>query len=325
MKKSIKLTLGLLGISTISAITVGSVISCSNNNTNLASNNNQDNKNSNNKSSSTNPNSSNDTSFIPYSELTKTVTKEPSFAAALANWTQRWKQLTSNRETYLKMITNDFNACLSDFTKFTNTNPFLYNIYQNTLYGYDWLINNSYSNIHISLNKDNTFNISYDCTTNIGYKNDNISHPNVIQVVSTNKYSDVNFKPCLLHLFNLKYLTTSNTQNFSFFCGEETNLGSCSYQLSLKILSNNFYDSSPDKAPECPGGEGNIKSVYSFINQEKSKNLKNINSPGLCPYYISDYIWPIFLGAIQRENGFFLISSYQNGINYGELSLQNNK
>ena len=85
MKKSIKLTLGLLGISAISAITIGSVISCSNNNTNLASNNNQDNKNSNNKSSSTNPNSSNDTSYIPYSELTKTVTKEPSFAAALAN------------------------------------------------------------------------------------------------------------------------------------------------------------------------------------------------------------------------------------------------
>ncbi|MBQ5500673.1 MAG: hypothetical protein IIT81_00460, partial [Mycoplasmataceae bacterium] len=244
--------------------------------------------------------------------------KEPSFAAALANWTQRWKQLTSNKETYLKMITNDFNGCLSDFTKFTNTNPFV-NTYQSLLYSYDLLINNSYSNVQISLNKNNTFNISYDCTTNIGYKNNNVSYPNVIQVVSTNKYSNISFKPCLLRLFNLKYLLSSN-KNFSFFCGEEANLGSYSYEYNVKILSNTLYTDWPNKAPEDPYGEGDMKSLLSYLNQEKS--VGSINSTST--YYKTDSIYPIWLGTSMRENGIFLISSYQNGINYGELSLPNN-
>ena len=88
----------------------------------------------------------------------------------------------------------------------------------------------------------------------------------------------------------------------------------------MKILSNNLYDVSPNKAPECPSGEGSIKSLYSFINQEKPVGSINLSST----YYTTDSIYPIWLGTSMRENGIFLISSYQNGINYGKLTIPKN-
>ena len=215
MKKSIKLTLGVLGISAISAITVGSVISCSNNNTNLASNNNQDNKNSNNKSSSTNPNSSNDTSFIPYSELTKTVTKEPSFAAALANWTNRWKQLTSNSETYLKMITNDFNAFLNYSTQEANSDPTwiskICNI-KNTA------ITQSFDSVNVFLNQNNTFNISFNLIAHFGYIENN-KFSNGFDLIQKIKLLNATFKP---YLFVYQY-SSSNPNKQIVYSGEFMN------------------------------------------------------------------------------------------------------
>ena len=318
MKKSIKLTLGLLGISTISAITIGSVISCSNNNTNLASNNNQDNKNSNNKSSSTNPNSSNNTSFIPYSELTKTVTKEPSFAAALANWTQRWKQLTSNSETYLKMITNDFNACLSLTTNFINNNPddFFDNDAGLSI-GHGVLLHISFSNIQILLNKNNTFNISYDYILDFGYIKNNISYPNVFTVQAKDVISNLSFSPYLFTK-NLSYYFYSATKGimnpvYVLYAGECISSGKFDVYVTNYVINHN------EELSNAPNW---------LIEKSKAFNILKISNTNpeqnfiISKKYYDDisFIWPIFLGWDAID----LISSYQNGINYGEFSFPNN-
>ena len=314
MKKSIKLTLGLLGISTISAITVGSVISCSNNNTNLASNNNQDNKNSNNKSSSTNPNSSNDTSFIPYSELTKTVTKEPSFAAALANWTNRWKQLTSNRETYLKMITNDFNACLEQTYYFMKNNPgYFFDAKGPGTISHTVLLNISPCNIQIFFNKDNTFNISYDFIVNLGYLKNNKSYPNVLTIEGENCLSNISFYPYIFTT-NITNMFSSNNESYKnndYYGGEYIKSAKLDYYTIKKNINQT---SEFNDAPPWLVNLANRATI--------SKSKPNIN------HQISD------MTAYQNECSFVffpfgsyqvtLISSYQNGINYGELSFPNN-
>ena len=318
MKKLINLTLGLLGISTISAITVGSVISCSNNNTNLVSNNNQDNKNSNNKSSSTNPNSSNDTSFIPYSELTKTVTKEPSFAAALANWTNRWKQLTSNSETYLKMITNDFNACLEQTYYFMKNNPgyFFDQEGPNTI-SHTVLLNISASNIQIVLNKNNTFNISYDSIINLGYIKNNKSYSNVVTIESEICISNISFSPYIFTT-NITNMFSSNNESYKnndYYGGEYIKSAKFDLYLTRYVINN------PQELNDAPNWL--IEKSKAFNSTTISKSKPNINSE------INN------MTASQNECSFIffpfgsyyvsLISSYQNGINYGELSFANNK
>ena len=303
MKKSIKLTLGLLGISAISAITVGSVISCSNNNSNLASNNNQDNKNSNNKSSSTNQNSPNDTSFIPYSDLTKSVTKEPSFNAALTAWTNDWSKLTTNPETYLNLITNDFNACLSYSTNLMENNPnfFVHN---------EQLNKSTFSCPQISLNKNNTFNITYNLVNNYGYLENNKSYANVFTIKYIIKLSNISFRPCLSP--NKTYWSTSPSQSTikeaTLFAGEYAFSGSISICINQFIINqkNEF-----NNAPKWIINEyDNIKTPYSYTHDINS-NSENLNLEG-----------PIITIPINAD--IYLINSYQNGINYGELSFSNN-
>ncbi|MBQ5492874.1 MAG: hypothetical protein IIT78_03260 [Mycoplasmataceae bacterium] len=316
MKKSIKLTLGLLGISAISAITVGSVISCSNNNSNLASNNNQDNKNSNNKSSSTNPNSSNDTNFIPYSELTKMVTKEQNFTAALANWTQRWKQLTSNRETYLKMITNDFNACLSYTTEFFNAHSNIKDDWFLSRYGHNWIASQSYSNVQISLNKNNSFDISYDCTDYIGYTNDKHVYPKVIEVTSKNYYDNITFIPFLYNL-----IPPRNDLNSTplYYSGCYSNSGTYTYIPTVTILSESDFKTAPAEVFNFILPSENTQ----WINYIKEISNTNLSNTG-CSAYGSGgpfgIMWCHIISRLFDYGLLYLISSYQNGINYGELS-----
>lgn len=325
MKKSIKLTLGLLGISAISAITVGSVISCSNDSSMVSTtSNNSSNSNNTNKSSSTNPNSSNDTSFIPYSELTKTVTKEPSFAAALANWTNKWNQLTSNKETYLKMITNDFNASLSDTTEFFNAHS---NAKDNWLTNcYDRICSESYSNVQISLNKNNTFNISYDTTSYIGYIKNKIAYPQVIKITSKNNYTNLTFTPYLYKSLNSITWNINGPLNHggSFYAGEFASGGTYTYCGKAIILSKVEYDNAPSQTlfnSKMTNGQNLVQSLN--INfKENLQDKDNNTGAKLFPLMYSNMvISPIFSGS----GYLLLISSYQNGINYGELSLPNNK
>ncbi|MBO7044203.1 hypothetical protein J6W34_06750 [bacterium] len=91
MKKSIKLILGLLGITTISAITIGSVISCSNDNDNSNNNSGSNSEVNVNEEGQTlsNPN----TKFIiPYTDLSTNIINDPttnkpyaSYSDALSN------------------------------------------------------------------------------------------------------------------------------------------------------------------------------------------------------------------------------------------------
>ena len=313
MKKSIKLTLGLLGISAISAITVGSVISCSNDSSMVSTNsNNSSNSNNTNKSSSTNPNSSNDTSFIPYSELTKTVTKEPSFAAALANWTNKWNQLTANPKTYLALITNDFNACLSDTTEFFNAHS---NSKDNWLTNcYDWICSESYSNVQISLNKNNTFNISYDSICYIGYIKNKISYQQVIKITSENNYTNLTFKPYIYCIPDMNYSGSLLTGGLSsnMYAGEYITTGVYKYIPTVTILSKTYFSNAPKQT------------FPNWLENEKNKTLNTTdNSPNAGQNFFPGNVAHI---EIYIFNPYFpmLVSSYQNGMNFGELSSPNN-
>ena len=315
MKKSIKLTLGLLGISAISAITVGSVISCSNDSSMVSTNsNNSSNSNNTNKSSSTNPNSSNDTSFIPYSELTKTVTKEPSFAAALANWTQKWDQLTSNKETYLKMITNDFNACLQQTYYFMKNNPgYFFDQEGPGTISHTVLLTISPCNIQIFLNKDNTFNISYDSIINLGYLKNNKSYPNVVTIEFENCISNISFSPYIF--------TTNITNTFSSYNGSQKNdvLYGGEYIESAKfdcyVIKKNINQTSEfNNGPSWLvhfANEAAISKSKPTINYEDNNIMASQNE---CSFIFFPF------GSYEVN----LISSYQNGVNYGELSFPNN-
>lgn len=118
MKKSIKLILELLGITTISAITIGSVISCSNDNNN--SNNNSDSDVNVNQEGQTlsNPN----TKFIiPYTDLSTNIINDPttnkpytSYNDALSNWTSTFNNLTSTQTQYENVIYDTIQSYLSN-------------------------------------------------------------------------------------------------------------------------------------------------------------------------------------------------------------------
>ena len=122
MKKSIKLILGLLGITTISAITIGSVISCSNDNEN--SNNNSDSNSNVNENEEGQTLSNPNTKFIiPYTDLSTNIINDPltnkpytSYSDALSNWTSTFNNLTSTQTQYENVVYDAIQSYLSNNT-----------------------------------------------------------------------------------------------------------------------------------------------------------------------------------------------------------------
>ena len=117
MKRSLKLTLGLLAIGSISAIAVGSVVSCSNDSSSKS-----DSTTSSSKSSSST--ASPTVSTVEYSNLSKKVisnptTQEPftNYSDALVNWQDTYKNLTSTQTGYENIIT----SALDSFFKSSNS------------------------------------------------------------------------------------------------------------------------------------------------------------------------------------------------------------
>ena len=303
MKKSIKLTLGLLGISAISAITVGSVISCSNDSSMVSTNSNNS-SNSNNTNKSNTSNKENTTNFIPYSELTKTVTKEPSFAAALANWTNYWNKLTANPETYLNLITNDVNSCLNYSSELINKNPLI-------SFGGDGQTNvtctEKCNDVNISLNKNNTFNISFSFTSYIGYMENNKINPG-FELTLNLDYSNVKFMPYLLS----KCTFAHSSNNQIVYGGEFMSTFTLNVQPSISkliISSNNSETRS-------------LKQVYSFFNKNDlfSSSDKSYSFDAPTQSLPSNIIC---LGIPVAHLGQF-IDSFNNGMNFGKLTIPNN-
>ena len=300
MKKSIKITLGLLGITTISAITVGSVISCSNNSSMVSTN-------SNNSSSSNkqNTNQTNDTSFVPYSDLTKTVTKEPSFDAALADWTNKWNQLTANPKTYLALITNDVNACLSYSCKLTNEDPTSINIGSPKPYA-NFTLTQSFNNVNVSLNKNNTFNISFNLIANYGYMENKQINPG-FNISFNIDLINVTFKPYLFYLYN-SAVSSSTSKSQIVYGGEFMN----SYTFNIKA--------SVSKLNSMPNNNSTkyIKNIYSSRFQKYSSSPFNETSKSdnnKIPFSSSPFIYS---GDVYPWACGIYINSFNNGINFGK-------
>lgn len=293
MKTWKKVFVTLSSIALITTVPLA-IVSCSNN-ANLVS------KNSNNKNSNQ-TNNENSTNFVPYTDLTKTVTKEPSFNAALTNWTNKWKQLISNKETYLKMITNDLNTLLNYSTQEENSDPTWISTMchiKNTA------ITQSFDNVNVSLNQNNTFNISFNLIAHFGYIENN-KFSNGFDLIQKIKLLNATFKP---YLFVYQY-SSSNPNKQIVYSGEFMNSFDFDMTGSLSTISslpnNNAtiwikkYYEGYTKAFQSK------KNCYSFLNETYTSSLpisssSIIESPLQNPYNCGIYI-----------------DSYNNGINYGK-------
>ncbi|MBQ5492884.1 MAG: hypothetical protein IIT78_03310 [Mycoplasmataceae bacterium] len=296
MKKSIKLTLGLLGISAISAITVGSVISCSNDSSMVSTNSNNS-SNSNNTNKSNTSNKENTTNFIPYSELTKTVTKEPSFGAALTAWTNDWKKLTANPETYLNLITNDVNACLSYSSKLVNANPTWISKIANIK---NIAIEQSYKNVDVLLNKNNTFNISFTLIANFGYiQNDKFSSG--FSFIYNINFLNSTFKPYLFQLQNI------NSSNQIVYGGEFMNSFNFNAKASISKLSSSMPKNNATTWVQKQYN-GSVMDLQTFNKKFYSNNFYNVKKPINIDYPDINY---------QSVNNPLTISLFVNSYNYG--------
>ena len=142
MKKTIKLFLAFIGLIIISATTVITIISCSSNNsyvkTNNSNINNKQTKNNNIGSSQKNSTSSstisnnlqpcnNENFVISYNKLNQSIIKNndnnkpyTSYDKALNEWTKIYAKLTSNKNTYEKVINTAIKSTI--FNLFPNIN-----------------------------------------------------------------------------------------------------------------------------------------------------------------------------------------------------------
>ncbi|MBQ5492779.1 MAG: hypothetical protein IIT78_02780 [Mycoplasmataceae bacterium] len=188
MKKSMKLILGLLGITTISAITIGSVISCSNDN-NTSNNNSDSNSNVNVNEEGQTLSNPNTKFIIPYTDLSTNVINDPttnkpytSYSDALSNWTSTFNNLTSTQTQYENIVYDAIQSYLSNnilsgggldayfsFPIWSNTENFTTII--NDI-NYSINTKTQITNIQISFNNKNV-NLSFNQNETIYLMNDN--------------------------------------------------------------------------------------------------------------------------------------------------------
>ncbi|MBO6022240.1 hypothetical protein J6P68_05490, partial [bacterium] len=144
-------------------------------------------------------------------------------------------------ETYLKMITNDFNACLEQTYYFMKNNPgyFFDQEGPNTI-SHTVLLNISASNIQIVLNKNNTFNISYDSIINLGYIKNNKSYSNVVTIESEICISNISFSPYIFTT-NITNMFSSNNESYKnndYYGGEYIKSAKFDLYLTRYVINN---------------------------------------------------------------------------------------
>lgn len=213
MKKSIKLILGLLGITTISAITIGSVISCSNDND--TSNNNSGSNSEVNVNQEGQTLSNPNTKFIiPYTDLSTNIINDPttnkpytSYSDALSNWTSTFNNLTSTQTQYENIVYGAIQSYLSNkILSATGFNGyFSFSIWSNTenftttINDINYSINTKtqITKIQISFNNKNV-NLSFNVNKTTYLMNDNTK---TMYLIGEGEYyiniSNISFTPTI--------------------------------------------------------------------------------------------------------------------------------
>ena len=220
MKRFLKLTLGLLAIGSISAIAVGSVVSCSNDSSSKS----DSTTSSSNKSSSST--TSPTVSTLEYSNLSKKVISNPttqkpftSYSDALVNWQNTYNNLTSTQTGYENVIT----SALDSFFKSSNSLAFKTSVpilsSNDKLTNYQVEYDFSVPTYKITFGsgsqyKDTTITVSYSFTQYLI----NPSNSNKKYSLTESEYNctlnNVNFSATLTKAFDLNNQTAFNNLNY---------------------------------------------------------------------------------------------------------------
>ena len=328
MKKSIKLILGLLGITTISAITIGSVISCSNDNDNSNNNSGSNSEVNVNEEGQTlsNPN----TKFIiPYTDLSTNIINDPttnkpyaSYSDALSNWTSTFNNLTSTQTQYENIVYDAIQSCFSNNNFNTLTNEYLLYVpgtFTTTINDVNYSINtkSQITKIQISFNNKNV-NLSYNVNETTYLMNDNTKTKYlIIESEESINTSNISFTPTIT---NSQSYINNNSNQYYFGGLEVTNTGN--FILTGSLFENHalsdlsgMQDWELMLKNQLQNQKDNINLLQEIISYSNSqlvcgcKISLQTNSPSVCTLDYPPYQ---------------LIVTWNNGYNFGSIYNENN-
>lgn len=298
MRKSLKIGLGIFGVTTIGAISLASVISCSsksNNDTTSSS------------ASSSSSSSSNNLSYIPYSDLSTTVIKNGdsntpwTYATALASW-----QKIFSTYNYKNAVENAINSFFNDWSNYQNS--FVKQDYESMNQNAEndnlnYTSSLEISNTSIAYNSNGTFNLKFDIAQNNYW----INTQNKKELLYA-KYSSsiiINGATFVASFDTLPTLYTFNTSSTNY--GEITMESANLLQVnSASELIDNYHSLTSSEIINLINNNSSVKYQSSSQNIEKSNYSHEISS------------------TTSSSDSFSFISTYQNGIYYGEFQNSQN-